>query len=103
LIDPRQGKEAVLASGPPSGIGRPNARTSQTRWSKWRSHTQSTTRSKPPIAGVTYSTSAGADSHIKRLRKRFKSTDGEFDMIETLYGVGYRFKENLTPHRPVTA
>jgi two-component system, OmpR family, response regulator ChvI len=33
------------------------------------------------------------DSHIKRLRKRFKSTDGEFDMIETLYGVGYRFKK----------
>jgi len=33
------------------------------------------------------------DSHIKRLRKRFRSTDGEFDMIETLYGVGYRFKE----------
>ncbi len=33
------------------------------------------------------------DSHIKRLRKRFKSIDGEFDMIETLYGVGYRFKE----------
>jgi two-component system response regulator ChvI len=33
------------------------------------------------------------DSHIKRLRKRFKSTDGEFDMIETLYGVGYRLKE----------
>ncbi|MHA1559956.1 MAG: response regulator transcription factor [Alphaproteobacteria bacterium] len=33
------------------------------------------------------------DSHIKRLRKKFKSTDNEFDMIETLYGVGYRFKE----------
>jgi len=33
------------------------------------------------------------DSHIKRLRKRFRSTDGAFDMIETLYGVGYRFKE----------
>ena len=33
------------------------------------------------------------DSHIKRLRKKFKSTDEEFDMIETLYGVGYRFKE----------
>ncbi len=33
------------------------------------------------------------DSHIKRLRKRFRATDGEFDMIETLYGVGYRFKE----------
>jgi two-component system response regulator ChvI len=33
------------------------------------------------------------DSHIKRLRKKFKSTDDEFDMIDTLYGVGYRFKE----------
>jgi len=33
------------------------------------------------------------DSHIKRLRNRFRFTDGEFDMIETLYGVGYRFKE----------
>ncbi|MAN77336.1 MAG: DNA-binding response regulator, partial [Rhizobiales bacterium] len=27
------------------------------------------------------------------LRKKFKSTDDSFDMIETLYGVGYRFKE----------
>jgi two-component system, OmpR family, response regulator ChvI len=34
------------------------------------------------------------DSHIKRLRRRFKLTDGEFGMIETLYGVGYRFREN---------
>ena len=33
------------------------------------------------------------DSHIKRLRKKFKGTDDDFDMIETLYGVGYRFKE----------
>ena len=33
------------------------------------------------------------DSHIKRLRKKFKVTDNDFDMIETLYGVGYRFKE----------
>jgi two-component system response regulator ChvI len=33
------------------------------------------------------------DSHIKRLRKKFKSADAEFDMIETLYGVGYRFTE----------
>jgi two-component system, OmpR family, response regulator ChvI len=33
------------------------------------------------------------DSHIKRLRKKFKASDSEFDMIETLYGVGYRFKE----------
>jgi two-component system response regulator ChvI len=34
------------------------------------------------------------DSHIKRLRKKFNQVDPEFDMIETLYGVGYRFKES---------
>ena len=34
------------------------------------------------------------DSHIKRLRKKFKLVDDSFDVIETLYGVGYRFKEN---------
>ena len=33
------------------------------------------------------------DSHIKRLRKKFWVVDPEFDAIETLYGVGYRFKE----------
>jgi two-component system response regulator ChvI len=33
------------------------------------------------------------DSHIKRLRKKFKVVDTNFEMIETLYGVGYRFKE----------
>ncbi len=34
------------------------------------------------------------DSHIKRLRKKFKYVDDTFDIIETLYGVGYRFKES---------
>ncbi|WP_260484170.1 response regulator transcription factor [Sphingomicrobium flavum] len=33
------------------------------------------------------------DSHIKRIRRKFRSVDGEFDGIETLYGVGYRFGE----------
>ena len=33
------------------------------------------------------------DSHIKRLRKKFKAVDEDFEMIETLYGVGYRFRE----------
>ena len=33
------------------------------------------------------------DSHIKRLRRKFKAIDIEFDMVETLYGIGYRFKE----------
>jgi two-component system, OmpR family, response regulator ChvI len=37
------------------------------------------------------------DSHVKRLRKKFKASDTEFDMIETLYGVGYRFKESSSP------
>jgi two-component system, OmpR family, response regulator ChvI len=33
------------------------------------------------------------DSHIKRLRKKFRVVDAEFLHIETLYGVGYRYKE----------
>ncbi|QLH38610.1 MAG: response regulator transcription factor [Defluviicoccus sp.] len=32
------------------------------------------------------------DSHIKRLRKKFKDVDDEFAHIETLYGVGYRYR-----------
>ncbi|MEH3106755.1 MAG: response regulator transcription factor [Sphingomonas fennica] len=31
------------------------------------------------------------DSHIKRLRRKFRQVDPEFKAIETLYGVGYRF------------
>lgn len=34
------------------------------------------------------------DSHIKRLRKKFRQVDDEFDSIETLYGVGYRYNES---------
>jgi two-component system response regulator ChvI len=33
------------------------------------------------------------DSHIKRLRKKFREVDDTFDAIETLYGVGYRYNE----------
>jgi two-component system response regulator ChvI len=33
------------------------------------------------------------DSHIKRLRKKFKHIDDDFAQIETLYGVGYRYRE----------
>lgn len=33
------------------------------------------------------------DSHIKRLRKKFKHIDPDFAQIETLYGVGYRYRE----------
>jgi two-component system response regulator ChvI len=33
------------------------------------------------------------DSHIKRIRRKFRAADPDFDAIETLYGVGYRFEE----------
>jgi two-component system, OmpR family, response regulator ChvI len=33
------------------------------------------------------------DSHIKRLRKKFKAVDSDFAEIETLYGVGYRYRD----------
>jgi two-component system, OmpR family, response regulator ChvI len=33
------------------------------------------------------------DSHVKRMRRKFRQVDPEFDAIETLYGVGYRYRE----------
>ncbi len=33
------------------------------------------------------------DSHIKRLRKKLKSVDAGFEQIETLYGIGYRYRD----------
>jgi two-component system, OmpR family, response regulator ChvI len=33
------------------------------------------------------------DSHIKRLRRKFEEVDGSFDRIETMYGLGYRYRE----------
>jgi len=33
------------------------------------------------------------DSHIKRMRRKFRAVDDEFGAIDTLYGVGYRFAE----------
>ena len=33
------------------------------------------------------------DSHIKRVRRKFLAVDAAFNMIDTLYGVGYRFRE----------
>lgn len=34
------------------------------------------------------------DSHIKRVRKKFRQVDDDFNQIETLYGIGYRYKED---------
>ena len=36
------------------------------------------------------------DSHIKRLRKKFRAIDPDFSQIETLYGVGYRYNRSNT-------
>src|SRR3954454_16609035 len=33
------------------------------------------------------------DSHIKRIRRKFRAVDSAFDAIETLYGVGYKFDD----------
>lgn len=40
----------------------------------------------------TYVSDRTIDSHIKRLRKKFIRVDPEFAFIETVYGLGYRFK-----------
>ena len=42
---------------------------------------------------TTYVDDRTIDSHVKRLRKKFKDVDPDFSQIETLYGVGYRYKE----------
>ena len=34
------------------------------------------------------------DSHVKRVRKKFRTVDDTFNYIETLYGIGYRYKEH---------
>jgi two-component system response regulator ChvI len=33
------------------------------------------------------------DSHIKRIRRKFRAADPGYDAIETLYGVGYKFDD----------
>ena len=40
----------------------------------------------------TYVSDRTIDSHIKRLRKKFMDLDPDFALIETVYGLGYRFK-----------
>ena len=33
------------------------------------------------------------DSHIKRVRRKFKDVDPDFSEVETLYGAGYRYRD----------
>ncbi|TAN46232.1 MAG: response regulator transcription factor [Rhodospirillales bacterium] len=42
---------------------------------------------------TTYVDDRTIDSHIKRMRRKFKEIDAEFAHIETLYGVGYRYRD----------
>jgi len=45
-------------------------------------------------AADTYVDGGTITSHIKRLRKKFLAIDSEFDLIESVYGAGYRWKTN---------
>ena len=36
------------------------------------------------------------DSHIKRIRRKFRVVDSAFNEIETLYGIGYRYRESAS-------
>ena len=40
------------------------------------------------------SASGPSTSHVKRLRKKFAQLDPEFDEIDTVYGLGYRYREH---------
>ncbi len=55
-------------------------------------------KSRSALMGAAYDDEVYADertidSHMKRLRRKFKARDLEFDMVEAVYGIGYRFKE----------
>lgn len=54
-------------------------------------------KSRDQLITAAYGDQIGADdrtidSHIKRLRKKFREVDPAFDRIETLYGAGYRYR-----------
>jgi two-component system response regulator ChvI len=40
----------------------------------------------------TYVSDRTIDSHIKRLRRKFEEVDADFDAIDTVYGLGYRYR-----------
>jgi DNA-binding response OmpR family regulator len=39
-----------------------------------------------------YPNERAVDSHIKRLRRKLSDADPSFDALETVYGLGYRFR-----------
>jgi two-component system response regulator ChvI len=55
-------------------------------------------KSRNALVGVAYNNPLNVDgrsidTHIKRMRKKFMASDPDFDSVQTLYGVGYCFKE----------
>jgi two-component system, OmpR family, response regulator ChvI len=42
----------------------------------------------------TYVSDRTIDSHIKRLRRKFEVVDPSFGAIETVYGLGYRYRSD---------
>ena len=55
-------------------------------------------KSRNALVGVAYNNPLNVDersidTHIKRMRKKFMASDSDFDSVQTLYGVGYCFKE----------
>ena len=44
-----------------------------------------------------YADDGRIDSHVKRLRKKFKMVDPNFAQIQTLYSAGYRFRDTREP------
>lgn len=42
---------------------------------------------------------ATVTSHIKRIRKKFQAVESSFDCIETVYGLGYRWREASVTER----
>lgn len=43
----------------------------------------------------TYVSDRTIDTHIKRIRRKLAAVDEDFDAIETVYGLGYRYREGL--------
>jgi len=50
------------------------------------------TREQLMKAADTYVDGGTITSHIKRLRRKFAAVDQKFELIESVYGAGYRWK-----------
>ncbi len=58
-----------------------------------RDHLILTAYGEDAVGGQSAADDRTIDSHIKRLRRKFREIDPAFDQIETLYGAGYRYRD----------